>query len=102
MIEFQIWKSIGALTNVQKMLIFYKEEQARIKLLLSENCLNQKNVKITKWELAFKGFASTYYFEILISFNPELPPRDAESANKVKLIDLLSKLNSVKKDRKWR
>ena len=64
--------------------------------------MNQKNVKITKWELAFKGFASTYYFEILISFNPELPPRDAESANKVKLIDLLSKLNSVKKDRKWR
>ena len=36
----------------------------------SENFLNEKNVKITKREHAFKGFASNYNYEILNSFNP--------------------------------
>ena len=34
--------------------------------------LKEKNIKITKQEHAFKGFASTYNVEILNSFNPEL------------------------------
>ena len=32
----------------------------------------KKNVKITKRAHAFKGFASSYIFKILIFFNPEL------------------------------
>ena len=32
----------------------------------SENCLNEKNVKITKREQTFKDFASIYNVKILI------------------------------------
>ena len=42
--------------------------------------LKRKNVKISKRKHAFKGFASTYYVEILSSFNPELQLKDTESA----------------------
>ena len=52
--------------------------------------LNEKNIKITKWAHAFKGFASSYNVEILNSFNPELKLKDSESSIKSKLIDLLN------------
>ena len=52
-----------------------------------ENFLNKKNIKITKREHAFKGYASTYNVEILNSFNPKLQLRDTESAIKSKLIE---------------
>ena len=41
-----------------------------------ENFLNEKNVKITKWEHAFKGCASTYNVGILNSFNLEMQRKD--------------------------
>ena len=41
-----------------------------------KNFLNEKNIKITKWAHAFKGFASSYNVEILNSFNPELKLKD--------------------------
>ena len=55
-----------------------------------KNFLNEKNIKITKWTHAFKGFASSYNVEILNSFNPELKLKDSESSIKSKLIDLLN------------
>ena len=55
-----------------------------------KNFLNEKNIKITKWAHAFKGFASSYNVEILNSFNPELKLKDSESLIKSKLIDLLN------------
>ena len=36
--------------------------------------LNEKNIKITKREQAFNGYASTYNAEILNSFKPGLQP----------------------------
>ena len=51
---------------------------------------SKKNVKITKREYTFKGYASTYNVEILIYFNPELELKDTESAIKSKLIELLT------------
>ena len=74
--------------------------------------MNEQNVKITKRELAFKGYACSYNVEILSSFNPELHLKDTESAIKSKLIELLSQLRgfnfvkrlvfSIEKDRKKR
>ena len=58
--------------------------------------MNEKNVKITKREHAFKGYASTYNVEILNSFNPELQLKDTESAIKSKLIELLTQLKGFK------
>ena len=55
----------------------------------------KKNIKITKREHAFKGYASTY-FEILNSFNPELQIENTESATKSKLIELLTQLKGFK------
>ena len=49
-------------------------------MIQRENVLSEKNVKISKREHAVKGFASTYYVEILSSFNPELQLKDTESA----------------------
>ena len=46
----------------------------------SENFLNEKNIKITKRERVFKGFAITYNIEILNYFNPELQLKDTKSA----------------------
>ena len=60
------------------------------------NFLNKKNIKTTKREHAFKGYASTYNVEILNSFNPELQLKDTESAIKSKLIELLSQLRGFK------
>ena len=48
-------------------------------MIQRENFLSEKNVKISKREHAVKGFASTYYVEILSSFNPELQLKDTES-----------------------
>ena len=61
-----------------------------------ENSLNEKNMKITKWEYAFKGYASTYHVEILNSFDPELQLKDIESAIKSKVIELLTQLKGFK------
>ena len=47
-------------------------------------------MKITKRELAFKGYASFCHVEILNSFNPELQLKDTESAIKSKLIEVLT------------
>ena len=49
-------------------------------------------MKIIKQKHAFKGFESTYHVEILNAFNPELQLKDTESAIKLKLTDLSSKL----------
>ena len=56
----------------------------------------KKNIKITKQEHAFKGYASTYNVEILNSFNPELQLKDTESTIKSKLIELLTQLKGFK------
>ena len=58
--------------------------------------MNKNDVKITKREHAFKGYASTYNVEILNSFNPELELKDTESAIKSKLIELLTQLKGFK------
>ena len=62
----------------------------------SENFLNEKDIKITKGEHAFKGYSSTYNVEILNSFNPEIQLKGTESAIKSKLIELLSQLRGLK------
>ena len=49
----------------------------------------KKDVKITKWAHAFKGYASSYNVEILNSFNPELQLKN-------KLIELLTQLAGFK------
>ena len=49
-------------------------------------------MKITKQKHAFKGIESTYNVKILNAFNPELQLKDTESAIKLKLTDLSSKL----------
>ena len=58
----------------------------------SENFLNEKNVKITKHEHAFKSHAITYNVGILFFFNPELELKDTEYAIKSVLIELLTQL----------
>ena len=62
----------------------------------SENFLKEKNMKITKREHAFKGYASTYIVEILSFFNRELQLKETESATKSKLIKLLNQLKGFK------
>ena len=62
----------------------------------SEKFLNEKNVKITKREHAFQGYASTYDVEVLNSFNPELQLKDSESVLKSELIELLTQLKGFK------
>ena len=56
--------------------------------------MNEKNIKITKRQHAFKGYASSYNVEILNSFNPELKRKDTEIKNT--LIDLLTGLKRLK------
>ena len=58
--------------------------------------MNEKNIKITKREHAFKGYASTYNVEILNSFNPELQLKNFMSTIKSKLIELLTQLREFK------
>ena len=55
-----------------------------------------KNIKITKREHAFKGYASNYNIEILNAFNPELQLKDTDSAIKSKLIELLTESRGFK------
>ena len=57
---------------------------------------NEKNVKITKWEHAFKSYVSTYDVEVLDSFNDEPQLKDTESAIKRKRIELLTQLKGFK------
>ena len=54
--------------------------------------MEQKNIKITKREHAFKGYESTYNIESFNSFNLELQLKDTESAIKSKLIEFLTQL----------
>ena len=61
-----------------------------------ENILNEKNIKITKREHAFKGFASTYNVEILNYLKLELQLKYTESVIKSKLIELLTHLKGFK------
>ena len=56
----------------------------------------KKNVKITKRENAFKGYASTYNVEILNYFNPEQQLKDTESAITSNLIELLTQLKGFR------
>ena len=56
----------------------------------------KKNIKTTKRDHAFKGYASTYNVEILSFFNPELQLKDTESLIKSKLIKLLTQLKGFK------
>ena len=53
--------------------------------------LNEKNVKLTKRELVFKDYVSTYNVQ-----NPKKPLKDTESAIKSKLIELLTHLRGFK------
>ena len=62
----------------------------------SDNFLNEKPIKITIQEHAFKGYATTYNFEILSSFNSEIQLKDPESAIKSKLIELLTQWKDFK------
>ena len=59
-----------------------------------------KNIKITKWQHAFKSYIGTYNVEILNSFNPELQLKDTESSVKSKLIEVLTKLQTKLKGSK--
>ena len=45
---------------------------------------------MTKRSHAFKGYASSYYVEIVNYFNHQLQLKDIESAVKSKLIELLT------------
>ena len=58
-----------------------------------EKFLKEKNVKLTKREHAF---SSSYNFEILNSYNPELQLKDTESATKNKLKQLMTELRGFK------
>ena len=58
-----------------------------------EKFLKEKNVKLTKREHAF---SSSYNFEILNSYNPELQLKDTESAIKNKLKQLMTELRGFK------
>ena len=58
--------------------------------------MNEKNVKKTKRDHAFKGYTSTYNVDVLNSFNPELQLKDTEYATKSKLIELLTQLKGFK------
>ena len=46
-----------------------------------------KKEKIMKWPRVYKGYAGTYNGEISNPFNPELQPKDTESAIRNKLKD---------------
>ena len=54
--------------------------------------MKEKNLEITKWVHAFKGYASSYNVELLNLFNPDLQLKDTESSIKNNLKRLLSKL----------
>ena len=58
-----------ALTKI--LLAFYIGKQKKLKISLDKE-KDTKNTKTTKQSHAYKGYASTYYVEILSSFNPEL------------------------------
>ena len=62
----------------------------------SEKFLNEKNIKITKEEHAFKDFESTFNVEILNSFSSELQLKNIKSAIRRKLIKLLTQLKGFK------
>ena len=51
-----------------------------------------KNAKIMMQSIAYKGYVSTYNFEILNSFNYELQPKDTDSVVRNKLNNLVTKL----------
>ena len=57
--------------------------------------MNEENIKITKREHNFNGYASTSV-EILNSFTPELRLKDTEPSIKSKLIDLSTQLKGFK------
>ena len=58
--------------------------------------MNEKNIKKTKREHAFKSYASTYNVETLNYFNPEIQFKDIESVVKSKIRQLLPQLKSFK------
>ena len=58
--------------------------------------MNEKNIKITKQEHDFKGYANTYNVKILNSFNSELQLKDTEFAINSKLIALLTQLKGFR------
>ena len=60
----------------------------------SEFFLNEKNVKINK-QSPYSGYASTYSVETLNSLNSVLKLKEAKSAIKTKLIDLLSEFERL-------
>ena len=60
----------------------------------SECFLNEKNVKINK-QSPYSGYASTYTVETLNSLNSILKLKEAKSAIKTKLIDLLSEFERL-------
>ena len=58
--------------------------------------MNEKHIKKTKREHAFKSYASTYNVETLNYFNPEIQFKDIESVIKSKIRQLLPQLKSFK------
>ena len=47
--------------------------------------MNEKNIKLTKGEDVFKGYASAYNIKLLNTFDPELQLKDTEPAIKSNL-----------------
>ena len=58
--------------------------------MIQKNFLNEKNVKVTKRENDFKGYASSHNVEALNSFNLKIELKDTESAIKNKFKKLLT------------
>ena len=67
------------------LLVFYLVKQEKLKILSMKKRL--KKEKIMKWPRVYKGYAGTYNGEISNPFNPELQPKDTESAIRNKLKD---------------
>ena len=76
---------VGAGKNFNRLL--YKK---------SEQVLDEKNAKVTKWSRACKGYESTSGVKILNSLNHELQLKYTEYAIRNKLIDLLTELKGLK------
>ena len=89
-ISHKLSKTIRQGKNVGSYIPLYSDTKK------SENFLNEKNVKRTKWAHAFKGYASSYNVEILNSFHPDLQLlKDTESAIKSRLIKLLTHVTTL-------
>ena len=70
--------------------------QPKILLVQFSWSKDYKKAKITKQFYVYKVYASTYNVEILNYFIPELPLKDTEFTNRIKLKDLLTEMKGFK------